>query len=313
MQVISYGFSVDAGNVHVSLSDLFGAMREQSGMEDDTKSNVRRFYIDDQSDAEFVLGLVVTVKDQRKFCELVDERGAFKFKVNNLTGMNKLMEFNFFVVNKVNGLGIYQYYHHSCSPGTFGSYLRTRYRSLSDDSRDGMITQLRGDGLHTRKAEALIRSQHRQGLSFGLLTRNDALADVLAGYKSIRSFDYEYVNLDPVARIAQPLQGLVTKVKERVSFDSNIDKNIVAAGIIAMLGQIKGRSARVQVVDDDDTPISVRVANIPENFGEQEYDDLAGELDDLDVDNFSQHAIIAELLEICKVQQAHIFSAEIEE
>ena len=313
MQVISFGFSVDAGNAHVSTADLFRSMRDQNGVEDTTKSTARRFYIDDQSDPDFVLGLVVTVKDQRKFCELVDAQGAFKFKVNNLTGTNKLMEFNFFVINKKNGLGIYQYYHHSCSPGTFGSYLRTRYRALSEESRDQMIANLHAKGQHSRKAETAVRSQHRQGLSFGLLTRNDAIADVLNAYKSIRGFDYEYVNLDPVARVAQPLQGLVTKVKERVSFDSNIDKNVIAAGIAGMLGQVKDRSARVHVVDDDDTPLSVRVANIPENFGEQEYDDIAAALDDLDVNIFSQHAIIQALLHTCKVDQEHIFMAEVEE
>src|SRR5690606_297779 len=104
MFVRSYGFSIEAGHNRVTVADVFSLMASQNGQPDTSKSNERRFYVDDTSDADFVRGLVVTVKDQKAFCELVNDSGSFVIKVNNLTGDNKLMEFNFFVVNKKNGL-----------------------------------------------------------------------------------------------------------------------------------------------------------------------------------------------------------------
>lgn len=192
MIVRSYGFSLEAGHAHVSIADVFNYMVGHNGQPDISKSNERRFYIDDQSDAQFVRGLVVTVKDQKAFCELVkDNNGSFVVSVKNLEGENKLMEFNFFVVNKSNGLGIYQHYFHSCSVFTFGDYLRKRYFSLSSNLAEQELAKERAAGKLSHKKERAIRSKYRNQLVFTLLVHNENLADVLAKFKQINSFEYE--------------------------------------------------------------------------------------------------------------------------
>lgn len=313
MRVKSYGFSLTPGNTHVSIADLFLAMEQNNGQPDNTKANERRFYIDSTTDADFVLGLVVTVKDQRRFLELVDEQGLFRIKVNNLDDANQLMEFNFFLVNRNNGLGIYQHYHQSCSIGTFSDYLRSRYRLLTNASRDTEIQALHTRGEHSKSKEKKIRSAHAKGLDVALLTRSDPLATVLASYKEIQRLDYDFISLAPVMRLAQPLTGMVKKVRQRLTFDNRANKRDIASGIVAMLGSMNRNTARVQVLTDDDIPISIRIAEIPENFGEQEFDDVADALNELDVSSFAGHSIMRELLDTCKGEYEHLFLGDTDE
>ncbi|RWA26134.1 hypothetical protein DJ028_18780 [Pseudomonas veronii] len=311
MLVTSYGISIEAGNRHVTIDDLFMLMELENGVEDSTKEIVRRFYVDTTSDPKFILGLVVTVKDQRKFLELVTDASNFKIRVNNLRGLNKLMEFNFFVINKLNGLGVYQYYRGSCSPQTFGSYLTTRYRSLSNQFRDKSIADLHKQKKHTAKLEKSIRSSHRLGLDFSLLIRPEDIETILANYKEIKSFSYEFLSLEAAIRFGSPLKGLVKKVTERVTFDPEVEKRKIAQGINSMMSAIKTNTARVRVIDDEDEPISIRLLKIPDNFGEQDFDTLAEELDELDVAVFKDHDLLAKLREVCTVEYPQIFMAKV--
>lgn len=307
MLVTSFGVSIKAGNKHVTVEDLFKLMELDNGKEDKTKELIRRFYIDTISDPEFYLGLVVTVKDQRRFLELVSDATKFKIKVNNIRGANKLMEFNFFIINKKNGLGVYQYYHSSCSPQTFGSYLVSRYRTLSNALRDDAIAKLHNQGKHSLKLEKSIRSSHRHGLDFSLLVRPEDIETILTNYKKIKSFNYEFVSLQAAVDFASPLSGLVKKVTERVTFDPKVEKRLIAQGISKMMSRVKSSTARVGVVDDEDVPLSIRLLRIPDHFGEQDFDLLAEALDELDVTVFKDHDLLSKLREVCTEQFPHIF------
>lgn len=310
MFVRSYGFSIEAGHDRVTVADVFSLMASQNGQPDTSKANERRFYVDDTSDADFVRGLVVTVKDQKAFCELVNDSGSFVIKVNNLTGDNKLMEFNFFVVNKKNGLGIYQHYHQSCTPNTFGSYLRSRYASLSHDSREQAIKKLEALGQLTKKNEKRIKSEHHGALKFTLLVHDESLADVLSKFQQIKNFEYEYAAIVPDKVSGVPIGPYVKRMKEKVTFQPNVDSGLLATAIQGTVDIIKPRAGRVSVIDhidDEDVPLSIRIANIPEHFGEQDYDAVASKLDELDVTTFSTHQVVDELIKACKETYKHIF------
>lgn len=311
MLVTSYGIALETENPNISISDLFKDMVSKNGVEDVSKKIARRFYIDDASDPDFFIGLVVTIKDQKKFLEFASDAGSFKIKIGDVKGDNKLMEFNFFLVNKKNGLGIYQYYHNSCSPETFGSYLRSRYRDLSNASRDTKLAALKLTDKGSAKSEKSIRSSHRKGLSYQLLVRPDNIENILSAYKEIRSFNYEIASVESIYSHAKPLSGLVKKVSQRVSFDPLVGKGLIAKGIATMVPFIKPNTARVSVLDDEDEPVSVKLLNMPDNFGEQEFDVVAQTLNGLDLSLFHAHALVTGLRETCAITHSHIFMAKL--
>lgn len=315
MIVRSYGFSLEAGHGHVSVADVFNYMAGHNGEPDATKSSHRRFYIDDDGDADFVRGLVVTVKDQKAFCELVkDGGGGFVISVKNLEGENKLMEFNFFVINKNNGLGIYQYYHNSCSVSTFGDYLRKRYFTLSHNLSEQDIEMAKAAGDLDQKKEKAIRAKYRKSMSFAILVHDEDLDVVLGRFKQITGFEYELVQIIPDVEHGIPISPYVKRKKEKVIFTPDTDVGVLARAIQGTVNLINPKSGRVSVieeVDDEDVPISVNIANIPEHFGEQDYDAVAGKLDQLDVTTFSQHQVVTELITACKDTYKHIFMKKV--
>lgn len=316
MIVRSYGFSVTPGNKEIGLDALFESLEKTSGAADTSLSNLRRIYVNTASDPNFVIGLVVTVKDQKTFCELVNDKGNFVITVSNLKGKNKLMEFNFFLVNKANGLGIYQHYFHSCSPNTFGSYLRRRYRRLSDSSQDATIQAMKNAGEHTLKKEKQVKSAHAKALSFGLLVHKDSLAKVLSRYKEIKAFEYEYAALEPDLIKGVPLGNYIKRLRQKVSFKPNVGVDILSNAIQATVDMIQPRSGHVSVideVDDEDIPMSIRIAGIPEHFGENDYDAVAGDLNNLDVTKFADHKVVKELIKAGKETHAHVFMKKIKE
>jgi hypothetical protein len=315
MFVRSYGFSIEAGNNRVTLSDLFSHMATKLGEPDNTKSNERRFYVDAISDQDFFRGLVVTVKDQKAFCELVgNEGGSFIISVKNLEGDSKLMEFNFFVVNKKNGLGIYQHYHQSCTPNTFASYLRARYADLSNNSKELSMNRLRAAGELTNKKEKQIKAEHYGALKFSILVHDESLKEVLSKFEKIKAFEFEYASISPEKIHGVPIGPYVKRMKEKVTFKPDVNSTILGDMIQQTVAMLKPRSGRVSVVDhveDDDIPLSIRIANIPEHFGEQEYGVVAAKLDELNVDALSQHPVVIELVHACSETYKHIFMKKV--
>lgn len=310
MLVRSYGFSVEAGNSRISIADLFSAMAELNGQPDNSMSNERRFYIDNSTDPDFILGVVVTVKNQKSFCELVNDGGGFVISVKNLSGDNKLMEFNFFVVNKKNGHGIYQYYHQSCSLGSFGNYLKSRYFRMSSNAMDEAIAKEAVKPGFNAKLEKSIAKEFRKGLTFTVLTHNESLGEVLSRFHKIQSFEYEYSSLAPDHIAGAPIGPYVRKVKQKVVFNSDSNPSLLGSAIQKTVDMLKPKSGHVGVIDcidDEDVPLSIRIADIPEHFGEYDYDVIAAKLDKLDVEEFSTHAVIADLLNTCRIKYRHIF------
>jgi len=310
MKVRLYGFSLEAGHAKTSLSDLYDHMELLSGTADTTKSNERRIYFSKDTDPDYARGLIVTVKNQKAFCKLVDADGRLVINVENLQGEDKVMEFNFFVINKSNGLGIYQQYHHSCSLGVFGGYLRDRYRNLSENSAGREIRELRRQRQHTEGKAKAIRRAHRENLSVATLIHRGNLSAVLRQFEKIKSFEYEFAQLDAIRDVAQALQPYVKRRKEKVTFEPRFAVATIATAVHNAVNTIMPKSGRVHVETDEGDPLSVKLADIPENFGEYDYDDIATQLDKLDTAEFAQHQTLTNLQEVCNSEPyAHIFNA----
>jgi len=109
MKVRTYVFSVNTKSKHVSLGDLFSYLANEPRIIGQGENGERRFYVD-ESNPSYYKGLVVTVKDQKAFCKLLEgNAGDITIEVENLDEKERLMEFNFFVLNKSNGFGLYQH------------------------------------------------------------------------------------------------------------------------------------------------------------------------------------------------------------
>lgn len=312
MKVRLYGFEIEATGHSVSVDSLLSQFENNSGVPDTSKSIERRIYVNGKSNSDYYVGLVVTVKDQKKFCKLENDHGHIKITVENLRGNNKLMEFNFFAINKSNGIGIYQHYYQSCGVNVFGSYLNKAHNEIRDSLIDEEIFAHKSsnNGNISNKALKAIKRKHGGILRFSPLVRKDSLSKILEEYKAIKAFEFEYSTLVPDIKQGMPLSKFVKKKREKVTFSSIWSLSELTQGIVDTIKQIKPKSGRVHVVNSFDEDTTLKIFDIPDNFGEEEYDDVAQKLHNLDVFDFASHIIIDELIETCQSDEYnHIFEA----
>ncbi len=314
MKVRLYGFEIESTSSTVSIDDLLANLHSSSGTPDTSRGIERRIYLDSKSHKDYHLGLVVTVKDQKRFCRLENDHGNIKITVENLKGKDKLMEFNFFAINKKNGIGIYQHYFQSCGVNVFGGYLSSRHKDLREKNIEDEIKKEKSSngGKLSESKEKKIRRKHAGRLKFSPLVRKESLKSILDEYKRIKAFEYEYSALDVDSKPGVPLGKYVKKKREKLTFARDWSVKELAAGIAKTIDLINPKNGRVHVVDMFDEDLSLKIFDIPDHFGEEEYDDVALKLHNLDVYDFAKHKVASEIVAICKSDDyKHIFEANL--
>ncbi|WP_339100251.1 hypothetical protein WKQ99_18760 [Pseudomonas atacamensis] len=303
----NFGFSFSTKKTDIPLSDFLTSLIGKD-IEFTLKSgNVRRIIID-QSD-DFFCGVVITLKDQRSYASLVNNKGQVKVKISNLATLEKIAEFNFWVINKLNGFGMYQYHHGACTLPNFASMVTSRYRRALEAKRKVELEKLPKTA--TAKQLKAVNSRFFHGLAFEMLVQARDIEKVLAKYKEIRSFKYEVASVEALASKDFPLLGMVSKVKHNVSFDSTVDSHLIIKGIQDMMSAVKDKSGRVEVIDDEDEPVSVKLMDVPVNYGETTYDIFMKGLATFDSTDVKKCDLIKALMDKCEKEYAHVFSKKV--
>lgn len=142
-------FDMDIVSSLYDLRSFVGGLTARSGQE--YKGKI--FYFDAESFEDFCVGVIITVKDQSKFCKLQSQAdGGAKISVSNLEEAEKIMDFNFFAINLENGVGVYQGYHQAPALKT----LSNRFKSVAKELRDAYVAEgeaaLHQSGKHTGAA-----------------------------------------------------------------------------------------------------------------------------------------------------------------
>ena len=303
MKVRIQGFALGAGNKLTSLKDLYTELVKGSGAPDKSGALERRIYFDDSGAHAFARGMIITVKDQKKFTKLISSGGKEHIDVQNLLGNERIMEFNFFILNKESGIGLYQHYHQSCAPMVFGAYLQRRYRINLDRKLNAAINVLNNSKEGTASNINKAKRNHKGSLSFALLIRSGKLDEILKEFSKIKSFRYEFAEIEAIKDVAQPLSRYVKKRLEKVSFGQAYSVSDLAKAISNTVKSAVLRKARVDVENEYGDNMSVNIDNIPFDYGEYEYDDIAASLHNLELANFSNHSTFDELERICNTPQ----------
>ena len=225
------------------------------------------------------------------------------------------MEFNFFAINKSNGIGIYQHYHQSCGTNVFGGYLRARFNRLRENKIALEVAEKeKKTGKDISKSDLRkIKRQFSGNLKFSILVRQENLEEILSEYSRIKAFEYEYSVLTSEHKRGMPLAKYVTKKREKLTFVPESPVAALAVGIVKAIKNLAPKSGRVYALDAFSEDISLNVLNIPDSFGEEEYDDIAGKLHNLDVYDFAKHSVCKDLVKICRSEEyRHIFEANVQ-
>lgn len=168
MLVRLVGFQIKVeGTGELTLASFASSLAAVNPGAPDENSSKRLLFLNDLRHPEYCAGLVVTVKDHRTYCELVNSGESLLVKVNELDHGSNLMEFNFFVFNKKTGAGLYQHYHQSCSVNSFGDLAKKRFIDYKKASCQAAIDAAGPDATEAEKKK--IEARFGNKLVFSVL------------------------------------------------------------------------------------------------------------------------------------------------
>lgn len=307
MQVRLLGFSLSSDCAPLSLDDYVNHMISAHGQPHRVGEHNRFIFFNTTHSESYYVGLFVTVKDQKTFCELVENSGKFVVKVNELDANSSLMDFNFFVINKTTGLGIYQYYHQSFSINSFGYFNAQRFSKLRDDRVQAELSIIpEGDQSDSKKKS--IKKKYKGRLRLETLVRKENLKKLIEELQRVKAFEYCFASLTADEPEFQPLKNEVRKVRTKLSFYPKSSVQSLASAISDFVNKLSVNIGKVIGTDTDGIDRVLQITNNPDNFGEYRYDDLAPKINSLGVDEFEKSWVVKELLEKCK-EYKHIFEA----
>lgn len=308
MQVRFLGFSLSTDSNNISIDEYINYMINQHGNSNKLVEHDRYFFVNSIHSEKYYVGMFLTVKEQKTFCELTNTEGNLVVKVNELDSNSNLMDFNFFVINKATGLGMYQYYHQSCSLNSFGHFNRQRFSEFRDEKIKSEIAMIPKGNLNQAKERA-IRKKHNGNLSWEIFVRKEKLRELLGEFNKIKSFEYCFLNLTANEPEFQPLKNYVKKERTKLSFSSKSQINILTDSIPEIVKKLSITEGKIIGTDVDGIERVLKLINNPDNFGEYNYDDIAKKINSLDSANFEKSWVIRELLNKCE-EHKYMFEAK---
>lgn len=308
MKVNFMGFSISCTSA-ITLNDFFEYLEKKKSTKYNLGTYDRLYFVNTTANDNYHVGLFVTVKDQKKFCELSKKDDKLEIIVNNIGKNRNLMDFNFFIVNKKNGLGIYQYYHNSCSTNQFCYFCNRIYNEINGKTQQKEISSYGGADI-TNKEKRKIEKKYSGTLKWELLVRKEGLPELMKELDKIKSFEFDFAYLQAKEHEFKPLEKFVKKERRKLSFVQKSPAQFITTEICSLADKLNIKTGRVFGQDVDGIERIIHIYDNLDNFGEYEYDDVAERLNALDMDKFEESWVTRELLSASESHN-HIFKAKI--
>lgn len=313
MKVRILGFSIDLTD-KPSLDDLMSHI--EATPIDTNKENEDRggrlVFVNSNAHDDYHVGLVITAKDAKTYCQLKkDATGAMKLVVSDLDPDASLMEFNFFVIKKDNGIGLYQHYHQSCSMNGTMKLLQKQFnivvRQKVDEAKKHYI---KTEELSKKKATTKANKEYKDRFKWQMLVSEEKLNKILEHMKRIKALELNFSTLEVEADEFRGLKDHVVKNTQRFLFSQESKFRDLLKNVISCVNDSEADSGRVIAIDINDNEQTFDISENLDIFGVYEFDDVTKKIDSLDIDDFADSWMIKELINICN-ERSEYFKAKI--
>lgn len=295
MKVKYLGFEIRTEKNLISINDFI-----ENNLNFELKDIFKRNVFIDCADIGYYKGLILTVKDQKAYCKLQGSVDDLEIKVENLSGHDKLIEFNFFVINKSTGKGLYQFYYQSTSLSKFKEILKRQFLGY----RAILLQNEYETNLKIGKSESRSKKdsnkKYKDTLGLDLLVKPQTLSQLLQKCKQIKSFEVEFATYDYIRKLGLPMPAHATKLKQKVYFDKDTKVRELASSIVQFIDQEEPVGGTIMVLDEFGQEMPYKLMDTPDLFHEEEFDDLVQKLNSVKVGNFAQSTIFEEMIKVCR-------------
>lgn len=272
----------------VPLADFYAHLTTLNGVEFPFAGEQRILYCV-RSNNELT-GMLLTARDQSRFCELASTDDAFTLNVRKLQGDNRLAEFNFFVINETKGRGLYQLYRGACGMSSFGKNLKNIYAHVVDMEREKEIAAAGGDAA-TKKSLRAIRSKFKLGLVFNPMFNQADFAALVAQMKSIRNLSYTATTFVAHEPLFTPATGEIQAQRLTVSFSKDGRLPTLRKTALDIAASLHTSDVAVGGIDAADQLVTYHVDRNLTSFGKCEFDEIATQ-EALDVTKIGSSPIV---------------------
>ncbi|MHC1744852.1 MAG: hypothetical protein AB9873_17740 [Syntrophobacteraceae bacterium] len=250
------------------------------------------------------VGLFLTIKDIKAFCQIKKEGDVFTITPNMLEEGTRVADFNFFLLHPTTGRGLYQHYHQSPAPNTFCAFAKKRYDELKDQKIDTEILNAEGRGI-SDKDERNIRKTYKGSLKFSTLLKQDSFEKSVQALKEVTFFELELATYGTKEKDFLPISPYATRMKHKVFFDRKSNTAMVKERILETLS-MGLRSGKVKGVDPEGNQAVYKLLNDYAAFANYDYNDLITTIhinsSDL-VSSVRSSKLISELVRLSKIPQ----------
>jgi hypothetical protein len=297
------GFWWEVGDA-IPLADLFAYLK---GIDEEKYAGHNRLLFIGETD-KYHTGLFLTSKTHKKFCELKKSGQTHKINVRKAEAGASLIDFNFFLVHKLTGRGLYQFYHHSCHPKVFTRFCVRQFGALRDERRAAEIVAAGGDSLSDRARDRIER-KYEQPIQWQMLVRREKFAAIVKQLQSIGGFEF-YLNSVEAEKEKRfsGFRGISQRIRHRVTFSRDVSPTQRAK---AILNFVKGNSelgnAAVDGKDSDGLDKVIALHDNPDSFGNYDFDKLAENMD-FEPEKFEDSVFMSELIRVADTH-AHVLNS----
>jgi hypothetical protein len=288
------GFEVGILGRAITWEEYLAHLATKNGSLFKYKSFDRIICLDVTSNASYIYGLFVTIKDLKRFCEYREADGQFALSARELEDGSRMAEFNFFIIHKKTHRGIYQFYYSSCSLQRFLGLLTTEFFAL----RKYYISELTSNSTGEIKREiAALRSTE---LKTEILVRHETFDALLKDFDYIKEMKVNVTTYDADSSKYVAFKDHIKKRTEHFIFKKG--------GIVSDLRSKISNLAHQPEIDD----LKVRGVSLENNaeytigifknitdFGRYKYNDLTEHFD-INPNTFMKSQVIELLLGAAK-------------
>jgi hypothetical protein len=293
MKVEFVGFSITAEGP-ITLETLMLAIEKKSGVLQKGGAGGRQYGMSTKVDDDYYAGVVLTIKDQKRFLEWREG----KVVVHEISEFGKMMEFNYYAINRKTGAGLYQRYHNSSSLSGLCERLKKYHRRLHQHYLE---TEFQKIPDITLKQKAAIRKKNKGDFSWRpLFSSKQEVQKMLQKLDRISHVKIDAEYKQTKESLFKPAAGTIKSIRQ--SFSMN--RNVVPAMVLdAVYNAANEHGVEAVSVDGYKNGIYalIKLADHVEVYRHFDFDDVVLKLKDIDpLQDLDTCWVVGQLLQACK-------------
>lgn len=280
MNVKLYGFTLTPGNI--PLPELFSYLQSYNG-DPQTYRKLERIVTIEETPEDWV-GLILTARNHKKFCELEQTEDGLKVRVSSVNQKNRLVDFNFFAVRKATGSGIYQHYPNSFGLGSFGYFLGYHNDRLTTHKRQDAMLAAMGQKDEARLRRLAAKLYAKKRLKCTALLKPEDFQTLVDAMSNIKSFSFDSERLVAKEKWFSAAKGEVAREHHSVFFNKTGVLSQIQSVVKTAAGKKTIDRLAVSGLDEDGVSVTYHLGKNINGFGTLDFDSIT-EDSALDVDN----------------------------